>query len=393
MLTVKSDSYRLLPTRIHSDGRYLFAPETYLVYPKETMLRLASYRRMLLLLLFSALLLSVPVFAQDKPQAAPEKVVTAEIMTTASLPQFAPDQNAQTQEKTPAVSDEVLASKNKPLAKEEKPVVASGDDMTSSAVSAAPQQPAQGGEGDALRKAAQNPIASLISVPIQNVTSFNIGPTDRIQNVINIQPVIPLKLNENWNLILRIITPIISQPTGPDSDQTAFGFGDINPAFFFSPSKPGKLIWGAGPTVVFPTAASRSLGQGKLSLGPTFVGLVQQGKWTVGVLANNVWSVAGKDDRAAVNQMVLQYFINYNLKKGYYITIQPTNTANWRASGDDRWVVPLGGGIGRIMKLGFQPVNISLQFYANVVRPPDSSPFKVQFQIAFLYPKKPKEKP
>jgi hypothetical protein len=341
----------------------------------------------MLLILSQAFLLAVPTFAQETATGAQNEPTPSVVSDTPSLAT-----NIARNDKTspPTQWGSVLR------VPKEKPATATVGDTATSGV-AAQQQPAAAaaaaGEGEALRKAAQNPIASLISVPIQNVTSFNIGPTDRIQNVINIQPVIPLKLNENWNLILRIITPIISQPTGPTSGQTAFGFGDINPTFFFAPAKPGKLIWGAGPTVVLPTAASRYLGQGKLSLGPAVVGLVQQGKWTLGVLVNNVWSVAGKDDRAAVNQLLLQYFINYNLKKGYYITVQPTNTANWRATGDDRWVVPLGGGIGRIMRLGNQPINISLQMYGNVVHPPGSSPFKLVFQIAFLYPKKPKKQP
>lgn len=333
------------------------------------------FKRMLPVLI-STFLLTMPVLAQEKPVP----VIVSETQSLAV--NVARNEENSSEVKWGAV---LRAEKEKPA------VAAANTNTATTAGETKQQQAAAAGEGDALRKAAQNPIASLISVPIQNVTSFNIGPTDRIQNVINVQPVIPLRLNENWNLILRVITPIISQPTGPTAGETAFGFGDINPTFFFSPSKPGKLIWGAGPAVVLPTAASRFLGQGKLSLGPAFVGLVQQGKWTVGILANNVWSVAGKDDRAAVNQFLLQYFINYNLKKGYYITVQPTNTANWRATGDERWVIPLGGGIGRIMKLGPQPVNISVQMYGNVVRPPDSSPFKLQFSIAFLYPKKPKQ--
>jgi hypothetical protein len=351
------------------------------------MFRLLSCKRVLPVLI-STFLLTMSVFAQEKP--ALDKETTSRALTEQEKP--APTIFSDTPSlATNVARDEKSSSEVKwgAVLRAEKEKPATAETATTAGEPQQQQPAAAAGEGDALRKAAQNPIASLISVPIQNVTSFNIGTTDRIQNVINIQPVIPLKLNENWNLILRVITPIISQPTGPTSGQTAFGFGDINPTFFFAPAKPGKLIWGAGPTVVLPTAASRYLGQGKLSLGPAVVGLVQSGKWTVGILVNNVWSVAGKDDRAAVNQFLLQYFINYNLKKGYYITVQPTNTANWRATGDDRWVVPFGGGIGRIMKLGPQPVNISLQFYGNVVRPPDSSPFKVVFQIAFLYPKKP----
>jgi hypothetical protein len=252
--------------------------------------------------------------------------------------------------------------------------------------------PAAATNTDALRKAAQNPIASLISVPVQNNNNFGIGPDDRTQDILNIQPVIPAKLGENWNLITRIITPIIYQPTvSKPFNQGAYGFGDLNPSFFLSPAKPHKIIWGVGTAVVLPTATNSILGQGKWSMGPSVVVLEQQGKWTVGGLVNNVWSFAGQSSRPDVNQMTFQYFVNYNLNKGYYITWQPILTANWEANNGGRWVVPVGGGIGRIMKLGFQPVNLSAQFYGNAVHPPGASPWGMRLQISFLFPKLTKE--
>jgi hypothetical protein len=271
----------------------------------------------------------------------------------------------------------------------------------------APQPPAAADNPDALRKAAQNPVASLISVPVQENWNFNIGPADRTQNVLNVQPVIPINVAENWNLIIRWVTPIIYQPIGvqapppPTGDAFAhqaaaattqsgvYGLGDMQPAFFLSP-KSGKIIWGVGPQLLLPTATRTGiLGQGKFGLGPTAVVLVQPGKWTLGVLVSNVWSIAGHSDLPDVNQFLLQYFINYNLRKGYYLTWQPTLTANWEMTNGGRWVVPLGGGIGRIMRLGAQPVNVGLQFYGNAVHPPGASPWSMRLQIAFLFPKKP----
>jgi hypothetical protein len=165
----------------------------------------------------------------------------------------------------------------------------------------------------------------------------------------------------------------------------------MQPAFFISPKK-SKVIWGVGPQLLLPTATKTGiLGQGKFGLGPTAVVLVQPGKWTFGFLANNVWSVAGHSNLIDVNQFLLQYFINYNLQKGWYLTWQPTLTANWEATSGNRWVVPMGGGIGRIMKLGAQPVNIGLQVYGNAVHPPGGSPWSLRFQIIFLYPKIPKK--
>lgn len=240
---------------------------------------------------------------------------------------------------------------------------------------------------EALQKATQNPVANLISVPLQDNSNFNIGSANRTQNVLNIQPVIPMKLVEDWNLITRIIQPIVWQPYPDQNSGGNYGFGDMNPTFFLTPARPGNFIWGAGPTLVFPTATDSSLGQGKWSIGPAFVALAQPGPWTLGVLVNNVWSYAGDSNRPGVNQMTLQYFVNYNLKGGWYLTSQPIITANWAAGGNEVWTVPFGGGIGRIMKVGFQPINLSAQLYASPIRPPNSSSWGIRLQIAFLFPK------
>ena len=276
------------------------------------------------------------------------------------------------------------------MAQDQTPV-----DVTGTQV-ATDQTPPAAANADALRSAAQNPIASLVSVPVQNIDNFGIGPANRTQNVVNIQPVIPLSLSSNWNLVVRWITPIIyqpipvPQPPGAPAQITGVnGLGDMNPSFFLVPKKTGKIIWGVGPTVVLPTATNTTfLGQGKLSLGPSLVALIQPKGWTMGFLANNYWSVAGhsNSDKPAVNQFLLQWFVNYNMKKGWYLTTSPIITANWRAA-NNQWIVPFGGGVGRIMKMGFQPVNISAQLYGNAVHPPGASPWGLKLQIAFLFPK------
>jgi hypothetical protein len=191
----------------------------------------------------------------------------------------------------------------------------------------------------------------------------------------------------NWSLIARIIQPIVWRPYPNQNTGGEYGLGDMNPSFFLSPAKPGKLIWGVGPAFVIPTATSTILGQGKLSLGPSVVLLAQPPHWTIGALINNVWSVAGSGGGPPVNQMLLQYFINYNMKKGWYITLQPIITADWRASSGKVWTVPFGGGIGPIMKLGFQPVNLTVQFYGNAAYPAGTSSWSMRAQIAFLFPK------
>jgi hypothetical protein len=145
--------------------------------------------------------------------------------------------------------------------------------------------------------------------------------------------------------------------------------------------------------LLLPTATKTGvLGQGKFGLGPTVVLVDQPGKWTLGVLANNVWSVAGNSSLPDVNQFLLQYFINYSLPKGWILTWQPTITANWKAADDFRWVMPLGGGIGRIMRLAAQPVNVGVQFYGNAIHPPGGSSWTMRLQIAFLFPTGAKKK-
>lgn len=243
---------------------------------------------------------------------------------------------------------------------------------------------------EALQKATQNPVASLISVPVQNNLNFGVNPGYRNQDVLNIQPVVPIGISKDWNLLVRWIAPVVYQPVpnAPGTPETGeYGLGDMVPTFFISPKKPGKLIWGAGPVLQLPTATNTFLGQGKFGMGPSIVVLSQPGHWTLGVLANNVWSVAGSGSRPDVNQFLLQYFINYNLKKGWFITWQPTLTANWEATDGNTWTVPFGGGIGRIMKLGNQPVSLTGQFYGNAVHPAGTPSWSMRLQIAFLFPK------
>jgi hypothetical protein len=165
---------------------------------------------------------------------------------------------------------------------------------------------------EALQKATQNPVANLISVPLQNNTNFDIGPYNRTQDVLNIQPVIPTHLTKNWMLISRIIQPIVWQPYPTETTGGEYGFGDMNPTFFLSPAKPKKIIWGAGPAFVIPTATDTILGQGKFSLGPSFVALAQPGHWTIGALINKcmvrsrLWQPTKRESDAAAILRQLQ---------------------------------------------------------------------------------------
>jgi hypothetical protein len=250
-----------------------------------------------------------------------------------------------------------------------------------------------------LAKQAQNPIANMISLPLQNNTNFNIGPDDQIQNILNIQPVIPVTINDNWNVITRTIIPIISQPdffTGGEGRIT--GLGDITFSAFFSPADAAKLTWGVGPIFLFPSATDgplggttedggESLGSDKWGAGLTVVGLTMPGNWVIGSLFSNVWSFAGSGEQD-INLFTWQYFINYNLPKGWYLTSAPIIKANWEADSDDRWTIPFGGGVGKVFAIGKQPINAQLSAYYPVELPSDDDGvWQLRFQIQFLFPK------
>jgi hypothetical protein len=170
------------------------------------------------------------------------------------------------------------------------------------------------------------------------------------------------------------------------SDHSAFGLGDINPTFFLSPSHPDGVIWGIGPTLSVPTATEKILGAGKWSAGPAAVALIMPGQWVIGVLVNNMWSFAGDWDRKRVSQMTAQYFINYNMPGGWYVTSSPIVTANWVAKPGQQWTVPFGGGVGRVFRIGEQPVNAQVAAYYNAIRPNEAPKWQLRAQLAFLFP-------
>jgi hypothetical protein len=239
-----------------------------------------------------------------------------------------------------------------------------------------------------LAKKTQNPVADLISVPFQNNFNFGAGTKDQTIWVLNVQPVIPIKLTENWNLITRTIMPIINQPSLFPHGDNAFGLGDINPTFFLSPAKPSKLIWGVGPTMTLPTATDRLLASGKWSMGPAAVGLFMDGPWVVGALANQQWSIGGWGNRE-VSQMLIQPFVNYNLRHGWYLSSAPIMTADWEAPSSNQWTVPVGGGFGKLSRVGKVglPINVQLQAFYNAEKPRSGPDWQLRFQVQFLFPK------
>lgn len=202
-----------------------------------------------------------------------------------------------------------------------------------------------------------NPVAALISVPIQYNFDQNIGPADDgKRHLINIQPVVPISLNQDWTLISRTITPIISQDDIFPGAGSQFGLGDVVQSFFFSPKKPTNgLIWGVGPVLLLPTGTETLLTADKWGAGPTAVALTQQNGWTVGVLANHIWSFAGDEDRADISATFLQPFITYTTPDAWTFALNTESTYDWQA---DDWAVPINLNISKLVKFGQQPVSI-----------------------------------
>jgi hypothetical protein len=200
-----------------------------------------------------------------------------------------------------------------------------------------------------LAKKLSNPIASLISVPLQFNYDEGFGPNDGERAVLNIQPVVPISLNEDWNMISRTILPLIWQNdiAGPSGEQS--GLGDITQSLFFSPKNPGPsgIVWGVGPVFLVPTATDDLLGGGKWGAGPTAVVLKQHGGWTFGALGNHIWSFAGEGDRRDISSTFLQPFVTYTTKDAWTFGINTESTYNWET---EEWSIPFNFTVAKLVK-------------------------------------------
>ena len=247
--------------------------------------------------------------------------------------------------------------------------------------------------GEDLAAKTQNPVGAMYSLPFK--FTFDYGAANGEATFLNIMPVIPVTVGD-WNLINRVIMPLIDTPglvTGtpeipnPVPGDGATGLGDINYSVFVSPAEPGTVIWGVGPSLMMDTATDDQLGSGKWSAGPTVVVLIQPKPWTLGLLGRQLWSFAGDSDRASVNQLLLEPFINYNLDKGWYLITDMILTANWQADSSNRWTIPLGGGVGKMFAIGSQKMNTKIEAYYNVEKPEGAPDWSISWTLQFLFPK------
>jgi len=233
----------------------------------------------------------------------------------------------------------------------------------------------------ALAMKLSNPVASLVSIPFQANWDFGVGPEDGRRFVMNFQPVMPFELNDDWNLITRIVAPIIGQPALTMGGDSTFGIGDTAVSMFFSPKR-GKVIWGVGPVVALPITSDPALGTGRFSVGPTFVVLKQSGAWTYGALANQLWSVAGDDGRADVSRGFLQPFVSYTTGSATSFSLNSEATYDWEADTDE-WTIPFNLSVSKILKLGRTPISVGfgIRYYAETPAGGPDWGFRVPFTI------------
>jgi hypothetical protein len=258
--------------------------------------------------------------------------------------------------------------------------------LTSAAV-AVDEPNAAGDDSAELAKKLQNPISNLISVPFQSNFEWGAGQGSKgFRYLVNVQPVIPISISEDWNVISRTIMPIIHQ-TDTLGPTTQDGIGDILQSLFLSPKAPGPggIIWGVGPVFSFPSASNDLLGTEKFGLGPTAVALRQTGGWTYGVLANHVWSVAGNQDRAHVSQTFLQPFLSYTTKTHTTFGINTESTYDWT---NTKWTVPVNPFVSQVLKIHGQPISLQVgpKWYA--AGPTLSPDWGIRFAVILLFPTK-----
>lgn len=258
--------------------------------------------------------------------------------------------------------------------------------VPAAAQSDAPQPAAQTDASQDLAKQLANPIANLISVPFQENIDFSVGSEKGVKSTLNIQPVIPVSLSEDWNVIVRTILPIVYQDdVVPDTNQ--FGLGDTVQSFFFSPKKPGPsgIIWGVGPVFLYPTATDQLLGGDKWGFGPTMVLLKQSGHNTFGLLANHIWSVAGEDDRSDVSASFLQPFFSHTTPSALTLGVNTESTYDWKA---EKWLVPINLTATQLTHMGEQPISVGGGVRYYVSSPKDGPNWGIRLLFTLLFPKK-----
>jgi hypothetical protein len=247
------------------------------------------------------------------------------------------------------------------------------------------QATASGPSASELAKQTQNPISSLISFPLEANWDMGVGDREATSTLLNIQPVIPFPISKSTNVVLRVIMPLMSQPSSGADGSRINGLGDVLMSAFLTPAKSGRVMWGVGPALSLPAATNGALGTEKFGVGPTAVVLTQPGNWSFGLLANQIWSTSGANDREDVNRTYLQPFMHYNLGSGLSVGASAEVAGNWEAE-EGTWSGPLLFRVSKVTMLGKRPVK--LQVAAGPTFGPASGPeWRFRFQANFLFPR------
>jgi hypothetical protein len=244
---------------------------------------------------------------------------------------------------------------------------------------------------DDLRKLARNPVGDAVKVPFAESISFNAGPYDRVPSSLQILPLIPFQVSNNWLLIPRIaLTPLAYVPDVTRAGGGSTGLGDTIATFFITPAHTGKLIWGVGPSLLIPTATDSNIGAGKWDLGPSAAVIIQPSWGSAYVVVQNIWSLPVNSRRTPVNQIQIETSLSYNLPHDWYVFTAPTINADWTQSGRDRWLVPFGGGVGRAFNIAKQAVDLNVALYSFAIRPARqlTPKWQISLQCTLIYPRK-----
>jgi hypothetical protein len=246
-----------------------------------------------------------------------------------------------------------------------------------------------GDDATEIAKKTQNPVGDIISMPFTNYTNFNVGPNKGAQDILQIQPVIPIHLNADWNVITRTVVPLVWSPSfQPAASVPPFGVGPTSFTAFLSPKNiVNGWVWGVGPVTQLPTISNKTLGSNVWSLGPSFVIVKLAGPIVAGALVNNVFSLGGTTGRGGTryNTFLLEPFFAYNFGGGWFVQIQPIMTANWDAGGE-KWTLPVGIQGGRVIKIrGKLAVTLEIGAYYTALRPSGAGTWQLLTEAKLIF--------
>jgi len=229
-----------------------------------------------------------------------------------------------------------------------------------------------------------NPLTRMYVMRFEDNVQFGFGPDDEPLNFFRIQPLIPLELGEHWNLLTRLLVPLAHAPW----PETVDGLGDVNITSFITPARTERFVWGIGPSLLLPTGSHDQITSNKWSAGPALGAVYNSRRWQVGLVVQNLWSFAGDGSRPEVNVMGLRPVMSFHLENGWYLSTSPSIVADWAADDDrNRWLLPVGGGVGRILVIGGQRISALVEAYQHVLSPELGPDWQLRLQVSLLYPK------